>query len=254
VDEWPQCQDRVPLVGRGDVQRYRTFAAELVGQRPDALVAGGGPTLEALATQSSIPIVFAMVADQLALGYVNSLARPGDNITGFMAAPPSLGGKWLEVLKAIAPQVKRVAFVYNPQTGSYARSFFPYAETAAAAYAVNLIAVPVGSDKEVEGALETLTREPNGGLIVNGDDFTLAHRSQIFAVAARYGLPAIYSNRLYVNDGGLISYGVDYPELFRQAAGYVDRILKGEKPADLPVQAPTKYELIINLKTAPPAY
>ena len=237
--------------GAGDAQRYRTLAAELVGLRPDVIFGHGAPSLEALASATrSIPIVFAQAADLVAQRFVTSLARPSGNITGFITQPPSITGKMLDLLKDIAPQVTRVAFLYNSQTGSYAAAFIPDAEAAAAVHKVELIAAPVRDETELENALLKLTREPNGGLMTGHDDFTTTYRGRIIALAAKHRLAAIYGSKVFADDGGLISYGVDALDFFRQAAGYVDRILKGEKPAELPVQLPVKYELVVNLKTA----
>ena len=237
--------------GGDDADRFRALASELVRLRPDVILANGAPALEPLAKATpSIPIVFTQVADPIALGLVGSMARPVGNITGFILNPPSMYGKSLELLKDVAPQLKRVGFLYNPQTGAYARPFITSAATASAILGVELIEAPVHSDSEVDGALAALAREPNGGLIVLGDPFTAGHRQHIATLAAQYRLPAIYSARYNLDDGGLVSYGVDNLEMFRQAAGYVDRILRGNNPSNLPVQAPVKYELVVNLKAA----
>ena len=237
--------------GAGEIDRYRTIATELIGLRPDVLLAGGTPELAALQQATrSIPIVFTLITDPVGGGFVASLARPGGNITGFVTNEPPLGGKWLEMLKEAAPQVRRVAFLYSPQTNSYAGEFFRYAETAAAAYAVELTAGPVHNDTEIEDALGTLAREPNGGIIVLPSAFASVHRERIIGLAVRHRLPSVSSIRDFVNDGGLISYGNDLDDDFRSAAGYVDRILRGEKPADLPVQAPVRFQLTVNLKAA----
>ncbi len=219
--------------------------------RPDVFLAVGAPALEALGPLTrSTPIVFAIVNDPVALRFVANMGRPSGNITGFIAPPPSLGGKYLELLKEIAPQVTRMAFLYNPQTGSYATSFLPYAQGAAAAHKVELIEAPVRNDSELENTLETLAGEPHGGLIVISDDYTTAHHGRIIAAASQRRLPAFFTLSGFVRDGGLISYGPDYLDQFRQAAGYVDRILRGEKPTNLPVQAPVRYEMVVNLITA----
>ena len=221
-----------------DIDRMRTFATELVGLRPDVLFAGNTTTLAALQQATrSIPIVFTLVADPIGGGFVASLARPGGNITGFMSTEPPLAGKWMQFLKEIAPGMRRAAFLFNPEAAPYAGEYFRDAETAAASLAVELIAAPVHDETEIDGALATLAREPNSGLIVMPDAFTRRHRERIIAVAAQHHLPAIYADRSFATDGGLISYGADLPDVgYRQAASYVDRILRGEKPADLPVQ------------------
>jgi len=235
-----------------DVDRLRTSAIELVDLRPDVLFAGNTTTLAALQRATrSIPIVFTLVADPIRGGFVASLARPGGNITGFMSTEAPLAGKWMQLLKEITPEMRRAAFLFNPEAAPYSKDYFQFAETAAASITVELIAAPVHNETEIDGALTTLTREPSYGLIVMPDAFTRLHRERIIAAAAQHHLPAIYPDRSFATDGGLISYGGESPDVgYRQAASYVDRILRGEKPADLPVQAPTKYELVINLKTA----
>jgi putative ABC transport system substrate-binding protein len=229
----------------------RTFATELVGLQPDVLFAGNTPTLAALrqATRST-PIVFTLVSDPIGGGFVASLARPGGNITGFLTVEPPMAGKWAQLLKGIAPRVRRVALLFNPEVAPYAGEFFRYAETAATSLAIELTAAAIRDEMEIDGALATLAREPNGGLIVLPDTFTRSHRERIVSLASEHHVPAIYPERHNATGGGLISYGVDVTDLYRQAASYVDRILRGEKPADLPVQAPTRFELVINLKTA----
>ena len=234
-----------------DVERMRKLASELVGLRPDVLFAGDTSTLAALQPETrSIPIVFAVVGDPIGGGFVASLARPGGNITGFIPVEPPLAGKWVQLLKSVVPGLRRAAFLFNPEVAPYAGEFVRYAEAAAAPLTVELTAAAVRNDADIADVLAALSREPNGGLIVNGDAFTSVHREWIIAVAARHRLPAIYPFRFYATDGGLISYGIDMIDQYRQAATYVDRILRGEKPADLPVQAPAKFELVINLKTA----
>jgi len=235
-----------------DVDRMRAFATELVGLRPDVLLAGNTTTLAALRQATrSIPIVFTLVADPIGGGFVASLARPGGNITGFMATEAPLAGKWMQLLKEITPGMRRTAFLFNPEIAPYAGEYFRNAETAAASLGVELVAAPVYDKTDIDDALATLALSPNCGLIVMPDAFTRLHRERIIAVAAKRALPAIYPDRSFATDGGLISYGGDSPELgYRQAASYVDRILRGEKPVDLPVQTPTKYELVINMRTA----
>ena len=238
--------------GALDVGRTRAFATELVGLRPDVLFAGNTTTLAALQRATlSIPTVFALVTDPIGGGFVASLARPGGNITGIMATEAPLAGKWMQLLKEITPGIRRAAFLFNPEAAPYAGEYFRFAETAATSVAVQLIAAPVHDETEIDGAITALAQEPNSGLIVVPDAFTRLHRKRIIAIASQHHLPAMYPDRSFVIDGGLISYGGEPPDLnYRQAASYVDRILRGENPADLPVQVPTKYELIINLKTA----
>jgi putative tryptophan/tyrosine transport system substrate-binding protein len=199
----------------------------------------------------SIPIVFVGVSDPLGSGFVASIARPGGNTTGFTNFEPSLTGKWLEMLKEIAPAIVRVAVIYNPKTAPGGGSFFLSSfEPVARSLAIEPIAARVGDPAEIESSLAAMGRAPGGSLIVMPDAFTTVHRELIIELAASHRLPAIYPYRYHVDAGGLMSYGVDAVDLLRRAAPYIDRILKGEKPADLPVQAPTKYELVINLKTA----
>ena len=238
--------------GALDLDRLRALAIELVGLQPDVLFAGNTTALAALQRATrSVPIVFALVADPIGGGFVASLLRPGGNITGILSAEPPLAGKWIQLLKEITPAMRRAAFLFSPEAAPYAGEYFRFAETAAASIAVELIAAPVHDETEIDGAFAVLALAPNDGLIVLPDAFTRLHRGRIIAGAARHRLPAIYADRTYVTDGGLISYGGESPDSnYRQAASYVDRILRGEKPTDLPVQALTKFELVINLKTA----
>jgi len=234
-----------------DPERARTFAAELVGLQPDVILASNTPTLAALHQATpTIPIVFANVTDPVGGGYVQSIARPGGNITGFLASEPSLGGKWMTLLKEIAPNVERVAFIFNPKTAPFAEEYVRPAEAAAASIAVELSATPIRDPSEVELAIDLFSRQPNAGLIVLPSAFTVINRDRIIASATHHLLPAVYAYRFFAVDGGLMSYGNDVSHLFWQAASYVDRILKGDKPSDLPVQAPTKFQMVINLKTA----
>ena len=198
----------------------------------------------------AIPIVFATVADPVGSGFIASFPRPGGNVTGFAVSDDALGGKWLELLKEIAPHVARVAILFNPAAATYAEFWLNSFKAAAASFAVEAIAAPVRDRSELESVVAAQAREPNGGLIVMPDSFTDAHRVEITSLVARYRLPAVYAYRFFAVLGGLLSYGPDLTDNFRRAATYADRILKGEKPADLPVQAPTKYQLVINLKTA----
>jgi putative ABC transport system substrate-binding protein len=237
----------------GDADRLRTFAQELVALHPDVIFAVTTPTVAALLRETrTLPIVFAQVSDPVGSGFVASPARPGGNVTGFtnINIESSIGGKWLQLVKQIAPAVRRVAMIYNPPTSPFAGYYLRPFEAAGPAFAVQASAAPVDSDADIENALAALAREPGGGFVVLPDTFTGIHRQQIVALAARYHLPAVYPFRWFAEIGGLLSYGIDSDDMFRRAASYVDRILKGAKPADLPVQAPTKYELLINLKTA----
>jgi putative tryptophan/tyrosine transport system substrate-binding protein len=236
----------------GDIDRIRALAAELVDLRPDVLFAPGStPTLAALRQATrAIPIVFAAVADPIGSGFVASLARPGGNITGLINFEPPLASKWVELLKGMAPGLRQAAFLFNPEFAPFAGESFRYAEAAAARLKVELTAAAVHDDRDIEDALAALARLPNGGLVVNPDIFNRFHRQQIVALSARHSLPAVYPFRYYATEGGLISYGPDVTDLFQQAASYVDRILRGEKPANLPVQAPARFEMVINLRTA----
>jgi putative ABC transport system substrate-binding protein len=237
--------------GAADIDRVRTLASELVGLRPDVLLAIGTVAVAAFRQATrEIPIVFAGVADPIGAGFAASLARPGGNVTGFMTTEPLLRSKWVELLKRIAPGLQRAAFLFDPEFAPFAAESFRQAEVAAVRLNVELIATAVRDKSDVEDALAALARVPNSGLVVNNDAFNTAHRARIIALATLHRLPAIYPFRFYATDGGLMSYGYDAIDQFRQAASYVDRILRGDKPADLPVQTPTRYEMVINLKTA----
>jgi putative ABC transport system substrate-binding protein len=234
----------------GDPARARALAKELVEVEPDLIVATATPALTGLALQMRpIPIVFVAVSDPVGQGFVASLARPGGNATGLTFFEFSVVGKMLEVLKQIAPGVSRIALLFNPDNLS-SPPFVRAIEAAAPTLAVELVKVPVRSAAEIEPALASIARQGGNGLLGLPDPFTNAHRDLIVGLAARYRLPAIYIQRAFVAAGGLVSYGVDVTDLFRRAAPYVDRVLKGAKPADLPVQQPTKFELAINLKAA----
>ena len=235
-----------------DPDRMRTLAKELVDLRPDAILGATTPVVGALAHETrTISIVFTGVSDPIGSGFAANLAHPGGNITGFQAnADPSLGGKWVELLKEIAPRTVRVALLFNPATTVPIQYFMPSIQTAASSFAVQVSAAPVHAKDEIEGVIAAQGRDPEGGLIVMPDVSNDVNRELIIDLAARYRVRAIYFNRFFSELGGLISYGDVRSEQFRLAAGYIDRILKGEKPADLPVQVPTKFELIINLKTA----
>jgi putative tryptophan/tyrosine transport system substrate-binding protein len=236
--------------GGGDADRLRAYAAELVKLGPDVILAGGTRALEAMQQEThSIPTVFVASENPVVQGLVASLARPGGNVTGFTDFEPSLAGKLLEVLKEAAPHVSRVALIVHPDNPA-APSYLSFLEIAGKSLAVQPIAVPVRDPAEIQHAVEAFAREPNGGLLVPPDQFLLSHRELMTALAAKHRLPAIYGYRPFVDASGLMSYGADNYDLYRRAASYVDRILRGEKPADLPVQTPTKFELVINLKTA----
>jgi putative tryptophan/tyrosine transport system substrate-binding protein len=236
-----------------DVEEMQRFAKELVALHPDLILSQSTPTTAALLQHTrTIPIIFANLADPVGSGFVASFSRPGGNATGFVAHSfePTMAGKWLELLKEIAPRVSRVAFLFNPATATYFEYYTKPFKAAAPSFGVEAIAAPVHDRSELESTFAAQAREPNGSLVVMPDSFTNAHSLEITSLAARYRLPAVYPYRLYAQVGGLLAYGNDVSDNYRRAAGYVDRILKGEKPADLPVQAPTKYELVINLKTA----
>jgi putative ABC transport system substrate-binding protein len=233
-----------------DAEILRKYAAELVALAPDVILAQSStavaPLLQATRT---VPIVFTIVADPVGAGYVDSLARPGGNATGFTVFEYAIGGKWLELLKEIAPRVTRVAVLREAAVAA-GPAQFGAAQTVAPALGVELRPIEARDVGEIERAITAFARDSNGGLVVTGSSAATSHRNPIVALAAQHQLPAVYFARYFVTAGGLVSYGPDYVDQFRRAAGYVDRILKGEKPADLPVQAPTKYELVINLKTA----
>jgi ABC-type uncharacterized transport system substrate-binding protein len=236
--------------GAEDSERMRLDAAELVGLKPDLIWTSGGLGLLSLKRAThSIPIVFTGVYDPVGSGYVASLARPGGNITGFTLGEFSMGGKMLEVLKEVVPQVSRVAVILNLEQPPHV-AMWRAVEAMAQSFGVSLTATDVQDPAEIERAIEAFAREPNGGLIVLPGPITNNHRELIIALAARHRLPAAYPFRYFVKEGGLVSYGADPFDQSRQAAAYVDRILKGEKPEDLPIQQPTKFEFVINLKTA----
>ena len=234
----------------GDVADTRKYALELLALAPDVILANGtvaaGPLLQATRT---VPIVFVIVPDPVGTGFVESLARPGGNLTGFTTYEFGISGKWLELLKEVAPRVTRAAVVRDP-TNPAGVGQWAAIHAMAPSLAMEVIPINAGDPAEIERAVAAFARSANGGLIVTGSGPAVRHRALIVELAARHKLPAVYWNRTLVSDGGLISYGPDLHDQFWRAAGYVDRILKGEKPADLPVQAPTKYELVINLKTA----
>ena len=238
--------------GAGDSERIRAFARELSELQPDLIVGHTTPVVAALKRQTrTIPIVFIQVSDPVGSGFVAGLAEPGGNITGFTNLESSMSSKLLELLKEVAPGVNRVALMFNPATapagGSY---FFNAVEAAAPALKIKIVPAPVHNAAEIDAAITALTRESGAGLIVMPDVFVLAHREQILALAEQHRMPAAYAYRLFAASGGLMSYGTDLVDLFRRAAPYVDRVLKGAKPSELPVQQPVKFELVLNLKAA----
>jgi putative tryptophan/tyrosine transport system substrate-binding protein len=234
----------------GDANLIRKYAAELIALAPDVILAPGttslGPLLQATRT---VPIVFTTLLDPVGAGFVDSLARPGGNATGFIAFEYSLSGKWLELLKQIAPSLTRVAILRDPATAAGIGQFAAI-QSAAPSFGVELRPIDMREADEIERAVTAFARSSNGGLIVTAGSGSVIHRDLIIKLAARHQLPTVYGAHHFVTGGGLISYGPDRIDQYRQAAGYIDRILKGEKPGDMPVQAPTKYELVINLKTA----
>jgi len=236
--------------GVGDLEWIKATAGELLKQTPDVVVANGDPAARVLLPASNkVPIVFIGASDPVAQGFISSFAHPGGNMTGFTVLETTVGPKWVELLKEIAPQITRVAVLFNPDnSGSVLVSRAAVAK--AADFAVDAVASPIHDAAEIEAVITTFGHEPNGGLIVPPDPRMTGHRKLIIELAARYRLPGIYAIGSFTRDGSLISYGISVPKLFRQAAVYVDRILRGERPADLPVQSPTNFELIINLKTA----
>jgi putative ABC transport system substrate-binding protein len=240
----------VPRWHGGDINRIRAFAKELVGLQPDTIVTHATPATVAVQRETrTIPIVFVNVGDPVAGGIVPGLNQPGGNVTGFAILEATLGGKWIQLLSEIAPWLKRTAIMFNPDTAPVS-AFMPSLETAARSLKLVPTTAAVHSDVEIETAIIALGREPGGGLVVMPDTFTTTHRASIILAAARNNVPAVYPLSEAARDGGLLSYGVDLVDNFRRAASYVDRILRGEKPGDLPVQFPTKFEMVVNRKTA----
>jgi ABC-type uncharacterized transport system substrate-binding protein len=234
-----------------DVESMQRVAKELVALQPDVILSHITPTTAALLQQThTIPIVFATVSDPVGSGFVASFPRPGGNVTGFTSIEPTMAGKWVELLKEIAPRVTRVAFLFNPETAPYAEFFLKPLKAAAPSLGVEVFAAPVRDTSELESVVAAQAREPNSGLIVTPDSFMDVHRAAVTSLAARYRLPAVYPFHQFPEVGGLLSYGNDQVDNYRRAAMYVDRILRGAKPSELPVEAPVKFELVINLKTA----
>jgi putative ABC transport system substrate-binding protein len=235
----------------GDVGRIRGEVTELAGRVPDIIVANGRVILsEALQVIRSIPIVFVLVNDPVGQGFISSLARPGGNVTGFTFFEYAMFGKSLELLKKVAPAVTRVGFMFNPDISAYYDQFLPAFEADARQYSIKLTVARVGTEAEIDAAVAELAATPGGGLIVLPDAYTLVHRQLIVTSTAQHRIPAIYSYRQVITEGGLMSYGPETSDIFRRSASYVDRILKGANPADLPARAPAKFEFAINLKTA----
>jgi putative tryptophan/tyrosine transport system substrate-binding protein len=235
----------------GSVDRMRLFARELVQLNPDALVSISTPATAALQAETrTIPIVFAWVSDPIGSGFVSSLAHPGGNITGFLNIEASVVGKWLTLMREITPQVSRIGFLYNPQTAPYARYYLDTFRAASSTLAIEAIDAPVHSTEEVEAFMTKLGDEAGAGLFVMSDTSMIVYRKTIYSLAERYRLPTIYPYRVFAAEGGLMSYGVDVTDLLRGAASYIDRILRGEKPNELAVQQPTRFELVVNVKTA----
>ena len=236
--------------GTGDATRVKAHAAELVSLAPNVILATNTPTVRALQQATrAIPMVFAGLADPVGDGAVTSLSKPGGNITGFSSFDAAIAGKWLQLLKEISPNIVRVAVIFNPDTAPHS-IFMPALEAAASSVALKLIRATVRDTAAIENAIATLGREPGGGLVVMPDVFVTGHRELVIAVAARNRVAAVYPFRFWVAQGGLLAYGPDIVDQYRRVATYIDRILQGAKPADLPVQAPTKFELAINLRTA----
>jgi putative ABC transport system substrate-binding protein len=249
---WTERNLRIQYRFAAEADRLQVLAKDLVGLQPDVLVASSGFVVSALLRETrTIPIVFVTATDPVGTRLVESQTRPGGNVTGFANNIASMGGKWLELLKEIAPSVARVAVMFNPATAPASESFFmPPFEAAAASLGVVPSAMPIGSPADIDSALAAFGREPNSGLIVMPDNFTSVHRRSIVTQAARHRMPAIYPIRYFATAGGLMSYGADLVDLYRRVPTYVDRILKGASPADLPVLAPAKVDLVINLKAA----
>jgi putative ABC transport system substrate-binding protein len=234
-----------------DVESMQRFAKELVALQPDLIFTQNTPTTAAMLQQThTIPIIFASVSDPVGSGFVAGLPRPGGNVTGFIDMEASLAGKWLELLKEIAPRVARVAFLFSPATAPFAEYYLTPFKSAAASIGVEAIAAPVHDTSELESVVAAQAREPNGGLIVMPEAFLNVHRAEVTSLAARYRLPAVYPFRTFTEAGGLLSYGYVPLDNYRRAATYADRILRGMKPSELPVQVPVKFEMTINLKTA----
>ncbi len=232
------------------IDSVRTTADEIASKRPDLVVSRSTPATAAL-LHSGLPVIFMLVAaDPVSSGFVQSFGHPGGNITGFTNFQASVGSKWLELLKEAVPGVSRIAFLFNPQTAPFSDDYLHAAQAAAPTFGTAVISAPCGSTADIETALAARASEGGGGIIGMTDTFVTEHRDLIIELAARYRLPAVFGVRSFASNGGLMVYSADYPDIFRRAAGYVDRILRGEKPAELPVQEPAKFTLSVNLKTA----
>jgi putative tryptophan/tyrosine transport system substrate-binding protein len=237
--------------GGGDATRMQQMAKEIVNLRPDVILAVTTPSVNAIRRETkTLPVVFTQIADPVAQGMVQSLVRPGGNLTGFTIFEPEIGGKWLETLKNIAPETTRAAALFNPDTAPFWQLFMNSIKVAGTAFGVQAFEAPVRNHDEIEAVIAGLAREPHAGVIAMADTFTGIHGNLIIALAARYRVPAVFPFRDRVVDGGLVSYGIDVDDMHRRAAIYVDRILKGAKPSELPVQLPVKFQLVINRKTA----
>jgi putative ABC transport system substrate-binding protein len=236
--------------GGNDVERLRALATDLVALTPDVLLAGSSPPVVALRrATTTIPIVFVLVSDPVGQGFVESLAHPGANVTGFTNFEFSMIGKWVELLKEIAPATKRIGVIFNPETAPYTQRYQHFFEDAARSFAIETVIAPVRSEGEIDSAIAALAQS-DGGVSVMSDPFTAVHRKVIVSLATRYRVPVVYPYRFFTAEGGLMSYGADVPDLFRRSAAYISRILGGVTPRDLPVQQPTKFELVVNLSTA----
>jgi putative ABC transport system substrate-binding protein len=234
-----------------DADLMQRFAKELAALQPDLILTQNTPTTAAMLQETrTIPIIFANVSDPVGSGFVAGLPRPGGNVTGLIDMEGSMAGKWLELLKEVAPRIARVAFLFNPATAPFAEYFLTPFKAAAASITVEAIAAPVRDMSELDSMVAAQVREPNSGLIVMPEAFMNVHRAEVTSLAAHYRLPAVYPRRFFAELGGLLSYGNDQSDNFRRTATYVDRILKGSRPAELPIEQPTKFELVINLKTA----
>jgi putative tryptophan/tyrosine transport system substrate-binding protein len=234
----------------GKIERLRTYAAELLGLKPDVILAASTPALAAIFQQTrSVPIVFANVADPIGQGFLSNLAHPDGNVTGFTSLEFSIGGKWIEALKEISPSLTQAALMFNPETAPYFPSFLGPIKMAASSLGVKTIITPVHDAADIERSVSTFAHELNGGIVVVPSAFVTTHRKLIFGQVARYRLPAVYGFSYYAYSGGLISYGINVRDMYIRSASYIDRILKGANPTELPVQAPTKFELVINLKS-----
>jgi putative ABC transport system substrate-binding protein len=237
--------------GTGKEEPTQRFAAELIALKPDLILSHSTVTTAAILTKTrTIPVVFANVTDPIGSGFVASLPNPGGNATGFVNMEDTMSGKWLQLLKEVAPRTRKVALLYNPKTAPYFHYYLDYLKMTAPAFGAEAVAAPVSDRSELEQVIAAHAREDGSGIIVMTDNFNTSNRVEIVALAKRYRLPAVYPYRFFSDIGGLLSYGSNIPDNFRRAAGYADRILKGTSPSELPVQAPVKFELVVNLKTA----